>query len=78
MRDGQPAMAEIIAVQDETSAVSDERVVRVTYEFEADGQRRRDTDRLLPLIASRWQPGDQVQVLYLPEDAYDSVIISAG
>ena len=77
LRDGEPATAEVIALGDETTS-TDTKVVRVTYEFEADGERRRDTDRLLPAIAGRWAPGDRVQVLYLAEEGYDSVIISAG
>jgi hypothetical protein len=77
LRDGESAMAEVLAVLHETSAAG-ETLVRVTYEFEADGARRRDTDRLLPVIAGRWQPGDHVQVLYLASEGYDSVILSAG
>jgi hypothetical protein len=77
LRDGTPAMAEILAVLDEPTEYG-EKLVQVTYEFEADGERRRDIERLLPSIAARWQPGDRVQILYLADERYDSVIISAG
>ena len=40
--------------------------------------RRRDTDRLLPAIAGHWRPGDRVEVLYLADEGYDSVVMSAG
>jgi hypothetical protein len=50
----------------------------VSYQFDADGRLLRDTDQVLPVIAGRWQPGDQVQILYLPQYDYDSVIISTA
>lgn len=53
-------------------------MVRVRYEFEADGQIRRDSDVTLPVVADRWRIGDTVEVLYLPDREYDSVIISPG
>lgn len=77
LRDGTPATAEILAVLDEPTEYG-EKLVRVTYEFDADGERRRDADRLLPMIAGRWQPGDHVQVLYLAAEEYDSVVIGGG
>jgi hypothetical protein len=39
---------------------------------------RRDTDKVLPVIANRWRPGDGVQVLYIPRREYDSVIVSTS
>jgi hypothetical protein len=38
----------------------------------------RDADRALPAIAHRRHAGDRVQVLYLPSEGYDSVIISTA
>jgi serine/threonine protein kinase len=51
---------------------------KVRYEFEADGRTHRDTDLVLPVIADRWDRGATIQVLYLPERNYESVIISAS
>ena len=45
-------------------------------EFEVDGQLRRDSDLVLPIIAGRWRQGDQIEVLYMGGQEYDSVIIS--
>jgi hypothetical protein len=53
-----------------------EKISRVTYQFEADGEMRRDTDTVLPVIADRWQAGDRVAILYLPDRSYDSVIVA--
>ena len=36
------------------------------------------SDTVLPYVAARWRAGDTIEVLYLPERNYDSVIISAG
>ena len=54
-----------------------EKLTKVSYEFEADGEIHRDTDVVLPSVAGRWRVGEQVQVLYLAERDYDSVIISS-
>lgn len=54
------------------------KLKRVRYEFDADRRRIRDTDEVLPYIAERWTPGDSIQVLYLPNRNFDSVIISTG
>jgi serine/threonine protein kinase len=71
---GIPATAEIVGIRLETTAF-DVKIARVGYEFEADGDLHRDVDQVLPVIADRWREGDLVQVLYLPDQAYDSVII---
>jgi hypothetical protein len=54
----------------------DEKIARVTYQFEADGKLHRDSDQVLPGIADRWQPGDRIPILYLPDQGYDSVIVA--
>ena len=51
---------------------------KVRYEFEVDGRARRDTDLVLPVIADRWERGTIIQILYLPERDYESVIISTS
>jgi len=53
-------------------------MMRVRYEFEADGLLQRDSDQVLPSIAGRWDAGTAIQILYLPEAQYDSVIISTS
>jgi serine/threonine protein kinase len=73
-RDGVPASAEILSIRLEKIAF-DQNIARVSYEFEADGRVHRDVDQVLPVIADRWQPGDRVQVLYIRERDYDSVIV---
>ena len=74
LRDGHPADARILSIDEETSSTM--TLAKVAYEFEAEGALHRDVDKVLPMFANRWQPGDQVQVLYLPEPNFDSVIIS--
>jgi hypothetical protein len=51
---------------------------KVRYEFEVDGRARRDTDLVLPVIADRWERGTIIQILYLPQRDYESVIISTS
>jgi serine/threonine protein kinase len=75
-RDGLPASAEILSIRLEKIAF-DQELARVSYQFEADGRMRRDVDQVLPVIADRWQPGDRVQVLYIPERDYDSVVVGS-
>lgn len=53
------------------------KVTRVRYEFEAGGRAQRGSDLVLPVIADRWRAGDRIDVLYLPERNFDSVIVSA-
>jgi serine/threonine protein kinase len=74
LREGLPAVAEVSSIHLEDLAFGEKRA-RVHYEFEADGAVYRDTDKVLPAIAHRWRPGDRVQILYLPRDQYDSVIV---
>ena len=75
IREGLPAMAEIISIEREKLPF-DSSISRVSYQFDADGELHRDADQVLPMIANRWLPGDRIQVLYLPDLGYDSVIIS--
>lgn len=76
-REGWPARAEVIGLQD----IKDEfgiKMTRVRYEWEADGELRRDSDETFAKIGDKWRVGDLVQILYMPEREYDSVIISTG
>jgi serine/threonine protein kinase len=54
------------------------KLTKVRYEFEADGRLHRDSDLVMPRIADRWDPGSVVQVLYMPDADYESVIISTS
>ena len=74
-RKGVPALATIQDFGSQDMAFG-EKLAKVSYEFTADGELHRDTDVVLPSVAGRWRVGEQVQVLYLPERNYDSVIIS--
>jgi hypothetical protein len=49
---------------------------KVRYEFDVQGRTYRDTDVVLPIIADRWDRGTTIQILYMPEHDYESVIIS--
>ncbi len=51
---------------------------KVRYEFEVGGQVYRDSDVVLPVIAEHWDRGTIIQVLYLPDANFDSVIISTS
>jgi serine/threonine protein kinase len=72
---GELASAEILSITLESVAFG-EKMARVNYQFPADGDMRRDTDQIMPIVAHRWHPGDRVQVLYIAGEDYDSVIIS--
>jgi serine/threonine protein kinase len=74
-QEGIPALAEIISIQVEKISF-EATIARVSYQFELEGVLHRDTDQVLPVIAGRWQPGDRIQILCIPELDYDSVIIS--
>jgi hypothetical protein len=75
-RDGLTAIAEIVDFRPEDVAFG-VKFTRVRYEFQADGRTWRGSDVVLPAIADRWRAGEHVEVLYLPERSYDSLIISA-
>lgn len=72
---GIEATAVISSIEHEDLAFG-EKMARVRYEFEADGRARRDADVVMPILADRWRVGETVQVLYLPDRDYDSIIIS--
>ena len=77
IRDGVPGIAEITGIVTEKFAF-DAAITKVSYEFTAEGEVYRDVDQIRPAIADRWRVGDAVQILYLPEFNYDSVIISTA
>jgi hypothetical protein len=75
--DGIPAVARVLDMTNEPVGF-DVSLTRVRYEFEADGRVHRNSDLVLPWVSSRWDNGTAVQVLYLPDDGYDSVIVSTS
>ena len=77
VRYGLPATARVLDKQDEKIGF-EEKLTRVRYEFEVDGRRRRGSDQVLPAIGEHWDKGDLIQILYLPERDFDSVIISTS
>lgn len=72
---GSSTQAVILSMQSETIAFAED-LTRVRYEFEGDGQVRRDSDLIMPRISHKWAVGDRIQVLYMAERDYDSIIIS--
>ena len=74
-RDGVLAAAEILDFRPEDAGFG-VKYTRVRYEFQADGRTQRGSDVVLPVIADRWREGEQLEILYLPDSSYDSVIIS--
>jgi serine/threonine protein kinase len=76
-RDGLLTTGRVLRIEPEDVGFS-VTMSRVHYEFEADGQVLRDADQVLPAVAHRWSSGDRLQLLYLPEDDYDSVIVSSS
>ena len=74
-RDGIAGTAEILKIEVEKTSF-DEKLARVNYQFEADGELFRDSDLMLPTIADRLQPGDRIPILYIPDRHYDSVIVA--
>lgn len=74
-RDGLSATAEVVDFREESLGF-DVKISRVRYEFVADGRIQRGSDQVLPVIADRWRAGDRIEILYLPQRNYDSVIIS--
>ncbi len=74
-RRGTPTTAEVLGTRMEEFAFG-EKFARVSYEFEADGHVHRDSDVVLPVLADRWRVGERVPVLYIPEEGYESVIVT--
>lgn len=74
---GLPAMARIHRIDSEEIAFA-QRLARVHYEFEVDGVRHRDSDQVLPLASGRWELNDFIEILYIPSDNYDSVIVEGA
>ena len=50
----------------------------VTYEFTLDGATHRGLDTVFPAVAGLWHAGDTIELLVLPEQQYDSIIITSA
>jgi hypothetical protein len=74
---GLPAVARVLEMTNEPVGF-DVSLTRVRYEFEAGGRVHRNADLVLPWVSERWDVGTAIQVLYLPDDEYDSVIVSTA
>lgn len=74
IQEGMPAMARIHRIDSEEIAFA-QRIARVHYEFEVDGVRHRDSDQVLPLASGRMELNDYIEILYIPDDNFDSVIV---
>lgn len=74
---GEPATARVLQMTTESVAF-EVKLMRVRYEFEVDGKLFRDSDQIMPSIADRWDVGSPISILYMPDRAYDSVIVSTS
>lgn len=70
---GVPASARILHMQKDAT---DWYVV--TYEFTLDGKTHRGVDTVFPAVAGLWHAGDTIELLVLPEQAYDSIVITSA
>ena len=74
---GLPATARVVDMTPEPIGF-EISLMRVRYEFAAVGRLHRDSGQVLTSIAGRWGVGTAIQILYLPDEQYDSVIISTS
>jgi serine/threonine protein kinase len=72
---GLPGTARVVNLAPENTGFG-EKLMRVRYEFEADGHLHRGVDHVLPALAEWWVPGEVINILYRPDREYDSVIVS--
>jgi serine/threonine protein kinase len=72
---GLPGTARVVSLAPENTGFG-EKLMRVRYEFEADGHLHRGVDQVLPAVAEWWVPGEVINILYRPDREYDSAIVS--
>jgi len=77
LREGHPATAEIVSMQDAKDDMG-AKLSRIRYQWVVDGELHRDSDEVLARFSDKWLAGDQIQILYLPDAGYDSLIISVA
>ncbi len=74
---GLPATAEIISIQDAKDDLGT-KICRIRYQWESEGVLHRGSDEVWASLSSRWLAGDQIQILYLPDNDFDSLVITTG
>jgi len=74
VREGVPAFG-IIDDMDKVDIGFGEHLTRVRYHFEIDGRTHRGSDQVTPWRTERWRVGDRVELLYLPDREFDSIIV---
>jgi hypothetical protein len=72
---GLEAEGEIRAMETETTSFGT-KVSKVSYDFTVGGEVYRNADRVDLAIGERMAPGDRIRVLYIPEENFDSVVVS--
>ena len=77
LENGLPAIAEIITMQDAKDDMG-LKISRIRYQWQVDGQFHRGADEVLATRSDKWLVGDQIQILYLPNENFDSLVISTG
>jgi serine/threonine protein kinase len=77
LRDGLSATAQIITMQDAKDDMGI-KVCRIRYQWSTDGVLHRGSDEVLATRSGRWLAGDDVQILDLPNEDFDSLVISTG
>jgi serine/threonine protein kinase len=70
---GVPASGKILQVQKDSL-----EWFEITYEFTLEGVTHRGSDTMFPAVARLWQAGDEVEVLVLPDQRFDSIIVSSA
>jgi serine/threonine protein kinase len=75
LRDGLSATARVTDFKEDQTGFG-EKLIRVRYDFDADGRTHRGSDQVHPTVAERWRAGDTIEIVYLPDRGYDSVIVS--
>lgn len=67
-----------VAVSGRILQVQKTEWIQVTYEFVLAGATHRGVDTIISAVARRWQPGDVIELLVLPERNHDSIIITSA
>lgn len=75
LQKGTPTDATILAMDPETNSMG-AKAMRVRYQFEVEGRLIRSSELVSRNRADRWQVGETVQIVYLPDRDDESMIIS--
>ncbi len=77
LRDGVPAIAEIITMQDAKNDMG-VKISRIRYQWQVDGRLHRDSDEVLAIYSDKWAVGEPIRILYLPDQGFNSLVISTA